>query len=336
MSIRETNRRGLLVKAAVGLAITTGLVLFLLRYIDPRQVGQLLTSMDWLYCLTAFGIWLAMYLVRALRFVLLAPKTPFLTMLCIASVHNFLLRVLPMRTGEISYGLLVRRAGTAGLGESLLGLLLLRVLDATVVVVVFSVTLSVHRGIYLGDRRLGITVAAAAALLGIVVVMNLGRLLRAALGIARGGVRLLRLEGRETVKRSLARVEGSVKTFSEVGPRTTLAVAAVTVVLWLLTFSAFFAIMRGFSMPVGIPQTVLGSTAAVVTGFLPIGGIGSFGTMEAGWALGFVLVGLDREKAVASGFGVSLTSFVFAAILGLAGWIWLGVIGRRKSTREHV
>jgi uncharacterized membrane protein YbhN (UPF0104 family) len=106
-------------------------------------------------------------------------------------------------------------------------------------------------------------------------------------------------------------------------------------VLWLLTFGGFFAIMRSFSLPVGVSQTVLGSTAAVVTGFLPIGGIGNFGTLEAGWALGFALVGLEQEQAVASGFGVSLTTFSYAALLGLLGWIGLARAGGRKASVDR-
>ena len=43
-------------------------------------------------------------------------------MLAIAAVHNLLLRILPLRTGDLSYAILVKRAGTAGLGGILMAL----------------------------------------------------------------------------------------------------------------------------------------------------------------------------------------------------------------------
>ena len=323
-------KKNLLLKALVGLVITAALVLFLFRYIDLEQLGRMLAGMRWSFYFLGLGSWIVVYIIRTFRFILIAPRTPYATMLGITSVHNFLLRLLPLRTGELSYAFLVRRAGTAGLGESLLGLMLLRAMDATCVVVLFTAALALHSGVYMADRRLGIIAAGATALLGGVVAFSLARLLRLALRLGRGLLEAVGLGRRPGVQRALARVGESVAAVEAIRGGTLLRIAGISLVQWLLTFAAFFVIMRAFSMPVGIAQTVLGSTAAVVTGFLPIGGIGSFGTLEAGWALGFVLVGLDRERAVASGFGVSITTFTYAAVLGLLGWIGLWLINKRK------
>lgn len=333
MSTAGSNRRGFWIKAGLGLAITLFLLLFLLRYIDVEQIGKLLVSIRWSLYLVGLMVWGMMYLVRAVRFVILAPRTPYLTMLSITAVHNFLLRVFPMRTGDLSYAFLIKRTGTAGLGESLLGLLLLRILDATAVVVIFCMALAIHPGIFLGDRELGILLATGIGLVGIAGVVCLERLFRVALAGARGLTGWIGLAQRPKVQSLLSRADRSVDSFSKVGNRGIFKASAVTGVLWLLTFSAFFVIMRAFLIPVGISQTVLGATAAVVTGFLPIGGIGSFGTMEAGWALGFALVGLPQQIAIASGFGVSLTTFSYSVILGLLGWIGLTIIGKKSNTR---
>ncbi len=319
--------RSLLLKAGVGLLVTGSLFFFLFRYVDPRQVGALLAGSRLDLLAVGLGVWVLIYLGRGLRFLLLAPRTPFVTMLSIAAIHAFLLRLLPFRTGELAYAFLVRRAGTAGLGESLLVLLLIRILDSTCVVILFAVALAFHQGTYLGDRRLGIAAALVAALLGIGIVLALVPLLALALRIVRrvlGG-----LARRPRVARVLERAGEAVTAFSAVRRATVLFTALLSMLLWLLTFGAFFAIMRAFYMPVGVSQTVLGATAAVVTGFLPIGGIGSFGTLEAGWALGFALCGLDQTRAIASGFGVSIITFIYGAALGLLGWIGLRLGSRR-------
>jgi glycosyltransferase 2 family protein len=313
--------RSLLLKSILGVAVTAGLFVVLFRFVDLAQLRSLAAITRWRLILAGFGIWAVIYLGRALRFVLLAPRTPYSTMLVIASIHNLLVRLLPFRTGELSYAFLVRRAGTAGLGESLFGLLLVRILDSTMVVVLFAVSLAFQNVAFFGDRRTGLCAAIGAAVLGLLIVVLLAPLLRLGLRICRGLARLLRLAERPRVVQLLAKLDDAVTSFARISPRNVVGIGLLSLGLWLLTFTAFFAIMRAFSMPVGLAQTVLGSTAAVVTGFLPIGGIGSFGTLEAGWALGFVLVGLDRTQAVASAFGVSIATFAYVVVLGLAGWL---------------
>lgn len=324
------KRRSLALKTVIGLAITSCLFLFLFRYIKPAQVSELITQTRWSLWSLGLGMWLSVYFVRAERFVTLAPRTPYLTMLCITSVHNFFVRLLPLRTGEFAYGLMIKRAGTAGIGESMIGLLLLRIMDSTMVLVLFAVALAFHQGVYLGDRRLGIASAMVVALLSLGMLLSLTHLLRLGVRCTRWSLRLLRLDS-QRLNSLVDRAAGAIDSCAAVSRWQLVKITLLTLVQWLLTFGAFFAIMRSFSMPVSLAQTTLGSTASVVTGFLPIGGIGSFGTLEAGWALGFVLVGLDKTRAITSGFGVSLSTFSYVAFLGLLGWIGLGVIRKREA-----
>jgi uncharacterized membrane protein YbhN (UPF0104 family) len=316
-----------LLKGLLAIAITAGLVLLLLRFIEPGQIGLLMRQMDWrLYGLT-LGLWIVLYFLRTARFLLLAPQTPFFTMFCISSVYNLLLRLLPLRSGELSYGFLVKRAGTAGFGESLLGLLLIHIFDAIVVVIIFSMTLALDHGTYQGDKRLGIMVASGVALAGLLVVFTLRRLLRFAYRLTDKMLSLLRLAERPWVKNTLRRVQQAIETFQSMDHRVALKIFLLTVIYWLVMFGAFYTLMQAWAMPVGVVQTVLGSTGSIVTGFLPIGGIGTFGTLEAGWALGFSLVGLPRAQAILSAFGVSLVTFTYSILLGLLGWLGLYLLG---------
>jgi uncharacterized membrane protein YbhN (UPF0104 family) len=328
--IPAVHRSRLIFRTTVAVGITAGLVLFLFRYVDPSQVAQLFSRTRWPLWLAGLGVWVILYLGRAARFVLLASRTPYPTMLCVAAVHNFLLRVLPFRTGELAYAFLLKRAGTAGLGESLLGLLLIRILDFVAVVILFAIALAFHQGTYLGDRHTGLLAAAVAGLVGCGLAAALVPLLRLGLRVLSVALRAAGLAQSPRGQRLLEQVTGAVDGFARVRRTTILLATALSLGLWLLTFGAFFAILWSFAVPVGVSQTVLGSTAGVVTAFLPIGGVGSFGTLEAGWALGFTLVGLDRATAIASGFGVSLSTFAYGALLGLLGWIGLWAAGRRN------
>ncbi|PIE17617.1 MAG: hypothetical protein CSA65_08315 [Proteobacteria bacterium] len=328
------SRRRFWLKALLGLAITSGLVLFLVRYVDWHHIAALSRSANWWLLASVVPLYVVLYIVRAERFILLAPGTPFSVMFCITAIHNFMLRVLPMRTGELSYAFLVRRAGTSGIGESLLGLFLLRLLDATAVVLIFVAALAIDRTTYRDDSQLALLIAGGVALVGALTVLFFRQLLSIGFVTFAGTLKLLGLTRYQRIASVVEKLSELIRSYTRLTPRLILAQAGLTLVMWVFNFVIVFAMMRGFSVKVSFVQAVLGGTGATVTGFLPIGGVGTFGALEAGWAVGFVLVGLNKSLAVATGFGFSLVTFVGAALLALASWILFNRLVARPETPQ--
>ena len=326
--------RNFWLKAAVGFGITALLVAFLWRFIDPKQLSEMLAATRLDLCLAGLGLWVLLYSARTMRFVLLAPRTPWLSMYCIASLHNFLLRLLPMRTGDLSWAFLVRRAGSAGLGESLLNLLLLRVLDILCVLVFFSLALVVDLysgdGVFTGDSQSGLLLAGVTTVVVLFLVLMMRRFIKIGVAIFGWFLNALGLMERPGVANIWQKVQNAVSSFSSVRPRVVWLATLASLACWALTYSVFLVLMRAFGLPVNVSQIVLGATGGVISGFLPIGGIGSFGTLEAGWTLGFVLVGLTRSQAVTSGFGVSLVTFAYTGIMAAIAWPVLNILGRKR------
>ena len=54
---------------------------------------------------------------------------------------------------------------------------------------------------------------------------------------------------------------------------------------------------------------------------LPVNSFGNFGTQEAGWASGMVLLGYSQQTALTSGFATHLLSLAYMLVLGGAAWI---------------
>ena len=78
-------------------------------------------------------------------------------------------------------------------------------------------------------------------------------------------------------------------------------------------------------------QTVLGGTGSAIGTLLPLAGVGSFGTLETGWALGFAAVGVPTALAVTSALGFSLITVCYSVVSGLLGWLALAGAGRRAT-----
>ena len=90
-----------------------------------------------------------------------------------------------------------------------------------------------------------------------------------------------------------------------------------------MIFWTFYAFLRGFGIGISFLQMIFGSTVGVIANALPISGIGNWGTLEAGWAAGFLMVGLPKEKAIATGFGIHILIFIACAMISFFCWATL-------------
>jgi uncharacterized membrane protein YbhN (UPF0104 family) len=93
--------------------------------------------------------------------------------------------------------------------------------------------------------------------------------------------------------------------------------------VWLTTYVMFYVVMWSMEVKLSFTENVLASSAAVVTNFLPVNGLGSFGTLEAGWAAGYMLVGVKVDDAIISGFIMHLIVVMVGLILALISVFYL-------------
>ncbi len=91
--------------------------------------------------------------------------------------------------------------------------------------------------------------------------------------------------------------------------------------IWLSLYSFIYALVTAININLYFFAVLLASTFALFTTVLPIQGIGGFGTMESGWAIGFIAVGLTKGVAISSGFVVHIVILLYCLILGLIGLI---------------
>ncbi|HEY6477451.1 MAG TPA: lysylphosphatidylglycerol synthase transmembrane domain-containing protein [Polyangia bacterium] len=307
-------------RVAISVALSGLILVALFRLASPRAILELIARARPTGLLLGFGLYTAASGARAWRLRAVGLRAPGTTLMAVACVHQALNKVLPLRTGELSYPWLARRTGGQGVGEAFIGLAYLRILDLFGVAVLFAGTLAFDRRSFLGDARLGF--AASLALLGgsLAVMIWLLPLLRLSTDFA------ARLAGPRPL---LARARATIERFPKLDLRAHLALTALTVTGWLLIYGTFQTLLGAFRIPLGFARTVLGATAGVIASVQPIQGVGSFGTLEAGWALGMSLVGMERRSAVASGIGVQLFTFAYAIVLG--GWGWLSLRGRAAA-----
>ena len=324
-------QRKVFYRTAIGVAVSLFLIALLLTQVNWEQLRETLFRARWRGVGIAFVLYCAVNYLRTLRFRLISIPLPQLTLFSVVSVHNFLLRVLPARLGEVGYAYLMKRCGAGGLTQNLIGLLLIRILDATMVLVIFGITLPFSRGLAIRNPSHLALLAVSVALLGVVLVIYFHRLLAAGRALLRWMTRLLGIRDRPSIAKFEQQIGLAIDEQRSLPKMVLASMVFLTTVLWTTIFSMLYQLVSAFGFEISLPLTILGATGGVVSGFLPISGIGNFGALEAGYAIGFALVGLDPSDAVAASFACSASTFIFAALLSLLGWILISAHTRDRQ-----
>ncbi|RLI91706.1 MAG: hypothetical protein DRO89_03410 [Candidatus Altiarchaeales archaeon] len=92
-----------------------------------------------------------------------------------------------------------------------------------------------------------------------------------------------------------------------------------SILIWVSLYLVDYVLLRGMGLNLTIERVILGSTLSLFTIILPVQGLMGFGTIEGGWAIGFMAMGISKEVAIVSGFGVHIILMIYVLILGGCG-----------------
>jgi uncharacterized membrane protein YbhN (UPF0104 family) len=95
------------------------------------------------------------------------------------------------------------------------------------------------------------------------------------------------------------------------------ALIFTSVLVWIALYLTFYLTILAFRVDIEFAQSVVGSTGGVLAAVLPINSFGSLGTLEAGWAGGFIMSGMDKNSAIITGFGYHIVVFISSAALAI-------------------
>lgn len=196
--------------------------------------------------------------------------------------HNLFNNLLPMRSGELAFPVLMARQFGVGAGVSVPGLLWFRVLDLHSVLLFALPALLAHVP----------ATAVAAAAIWLAVPWLLRRYARRALPYAARAGRVGRL---------LARGLDGVPATARVFWRT----YAWTLANWGLKLAVFAWVITLF-VPLGFAPAVLGAIGGELTSVLPIHGMAGMGTYEAGVVAALAPSGIAVAALVAAAVNLHL------------------------------
>jgi len=309
------------VKIVLAVIITVVLVWVLSAQVNLLDISGLLKTMPVHLLIVSFVLYVFGHLGRTLRFYrLLDWKNSFHDLFSIVCVHNMFINTLPARTGEVSYFYMTKKRGISlTKGGSIL--VLARILDMISIAIILLVSVFFAGSLPVFFTKLSYFIAA-----GLVVCMlllfslvyfgqhflKLVRKVFSFIGFGKSRLVDWIIERGEEIVESF-KVLKSWKSFFEH--------LFYSFFIWSVRFVLFYLITIGLGLDIGVWVCIIGLILPIFSAFLPVQGIGGFGTIEGAWTLSFMALGVSKEAAILTGFGFHIVFLMYTLILGAYGFI---------------
>jgi uncharacterized membrane protein YbhN (UPF0104 family) len=304
-----------MLKKAVLVLISILLVIYLVRQIDIRQVFFAILRVPLLYLLGSFTLFILGHFSRALRFkVLLRDKAPLGGLFSIVSVQTAAVGFLPLRSGEFSLMLLLKKEYGLEYPLGAAMLVLAKALDFIVVVSLFFISFSTLPHVPAFFRELlpwagGLFFLTAASF----VLLGHSREIYAALPA-------FFKEGPLASSMFAQNVKKVFKGAEIIRSKKTLVMSLLTTLLiWTMLYGSSYLLYWGIGLKLTLLEMTFITTSFSIFANLPIHSPGGFGTMESFWTLLLVALGLPKDFAIATGFATHLITIGFTLIFMLYG-----------------
>lgn len=307
--------------------VTVAVVWAIVAFSRPATVARVVSSIGWLGAVVIVGLYSITQILRAARIWFALPskdRPPFSSLLAIVSVHQCLNHLLPLRLGEASFPLLIKRYTATSGATAVSTLVIVRVQELLMLATFFGAGLLVWLYRKQGDVSvawlMAIPLAGAVALL--LAFSALPRLLTiSAVLLRRPLPRIYFVAARERGASFLDRFR--IELAAPVSTADRGVGWLLTVAIWFNTFLVSQQALRYSGVPATYVETIIGASLASLSHVLPLNAFGSFGSLEAGWTLGFSLIGFDARTVLAVGFVAHVLLMAFLVTAALLAWIWL-------------
>jgi uncharacterized membrane protein YbhN (UPF0104 family) len=260
----------------------------------------------------ALLLMLASYLLRAVRFYdFFQPqvKGAFAPLLRITVLHNFFNNMLPMRSGEAAFPVLMKTRFGIPFSHSAPALLWLRLLDLYALLALAFISLQVLIPWGIEIRTLLAVAVVLAPLVALLIQNQLRRY----------------LASRQGWKLKAAELMAALPEH----PATFIRALFWTFINWVLKLAVYSWLLQVFT-GLDLHKAWTGATTGELSSVLPIHGVAGAGTYEAGVLAGLIPWAVDQKVALAAAVNLHLfvlgTTFVLTVLL---------VLATQVSTREN-
>ena len=300
--------------------LTITLIGILLSQIDPIDIWSSLRSVNPLFLLIGFVLYVLVFILRAIRMnIILEDKVPVKSLLKILFVHNLFNNLLPARLGELSFIYFLKEKENVPVNHGLSSLMVARIFDILGIAFLFIVSFYL-----VGD--LPVFVKQCLILVGVLVGMIFAFIVlllfynERFLDIMGRFASRTRLDRIKYTRMALEKGEETVENFKIIKSKYVIISSFIlSICIWIFQSMITHMFLMEMEIYLSIWKILIASGILVITTILPIHSVGGFGTIESIWTTTYVALGVSTSMAISSGFGIHLIIVLYFLILGLAG-----------------
>ena len=305
----------------LSIAVTAGLLFVLVGRVEWAEFDDLLARLTLLSFCGALLAYLALNLLRALRFRILLDRgdAPWRLLAPITLYHNFLVRALPFKLGELSYIALLRSRLGYSMEAGLSSLFGARLLELLIIIMVFAASL-LGSADELAAQRDELLLVIALTFLGSAAALYFGGALTRRLLdmlsplLTRADSRLTRM-----LQERLLQLAEELTRIRQ--PRLFLSALFISCFTYTCSFLTNYVLLRALGLAVDLPAAIAIISIGMFASAFPFT-VSGFGVVEVAWAFGLTqLAGWSESDATATGFLLHGFQLFAAALYGLAGYV---------------
>ncbi|MFQ6135782.1 MAG: lysylphosphatidylglycerol synthase transmembrane domain-containing protein [Candidatus Hydrothermarchaeales archaeon] len=301
------------------LVIAIILVAILLTQIRLNDILYAIKNISLHWLIFGFVLYIIGYYFRALRFhILLGRKISIKELFWIVSFHNMTNNLLPARTGEFPYIYLVRNRKGISTAEGVATLAIARILDFVAIAIIFIIsTFFVFTELPPSLARFPILLIIA-MLFVIFVLYSISSHGEDTIKVIEDIASKIGVRRSALFSSLLEKGKELQKEFQTIKSRKIILNAFLaSILIWGFIYLMVYVLINDVGITMGLWGAMFCNTFAILTTILPVQGIGGFGTREGGWTIGFILLGVSLETAIATSFALHIAIIVYFFIPGI-------------------
>jgi uncharacterized protein (TIRG00374 family) len=269
---------------------------------------------NWVWLFFGFVVYIANYMVRAIRFNFLLPdnRIRFRKMLAITSIYGMYNYLLPIKSGELSFVAISASKLDVSVSQSTAVLVVTRLFDL-VVMAIFIPFIMVVFWKYLSSTL--IVIFMIYCFLAFVVLVYFIRWLKR--------FSLPDQNDKAVNDGKFIQILNRLRAGMYVVEQRKLYIPLFlsTILIWFLICLNFYSIVIALGNQINFIQAVVICVFMIPTTLLPVQGFANVGTHEIGWVAAFALFNYPESVAISIAIGSHGILLIFVLILGLTGFI---------------
>lgn len=313
-----------LIWRGVSILVTIVLLIYLIGNVEWEDFGELLGRIAGISLLGALTSYLLLNIFRAVRFRVLLDKadTPMRVLIPITLYHNFLVRLLPFKLGEISYIVLLRTRLNYSMESGVSSLFAARILELLIIVVVFAFGI-VLSGEQFANQRNGLLVIVGAVFVSSVVGLYFaGTIIRISLRILNNIIKRITSSPPAIVETVQSKLQEMATDFDRIRqPRLFLSALFITFFTYTTSFMTNYILLTAIGLDAELPIVITIISIGMFASAFPFS-VSGFGVVELSWLFGLTqFAGFAESEATSIGFLLHGFQVIAATLYGLLGYV---------------